>query len=155
MASDIIYDIPTALSTDGVWLSWYAEVKKAVGKHQAVVLFKKAWNKRGIKADGTASLANTPNLRSEMEKEGVTVAGTGFFSDLGDLGSSVGDGIGDFFTGIKWITIISSVVILGVIGYAIYKAIQNPKGTAKLVASVTPAGRAATVAKAVAKGGGK
>ena len=84
-----------------------------------------------------------------MKKKGVEVEATTLES-LGVGFEGIGDFIGGIFSDLKWFFIITGVGGAALIGFLVYKAAKNPKQTAQIVGSVTPAGRAVKVGSAVA-----
>lgn len=100
MSKEAIRNLPNQNSSDNVWIAWYDALKKHFGKKKANALFSENWSAKG----GNSSSANTTNLRSYMEKNGLEISG-GFFGEAKDKAFDVADFFGDYFTAGKWIAI--------------------------------------------------
>lgn len=111
--------IPTSLSTDKQWISFYDSLKDSLGRKDAVIVFGEFWSKRG----GNIS-ANTSFFRNEMQDRGITINPDGFMNKVAELTDDVTDMVGDLFSIGKMTMIIGisiSALLLIVILYRISK----------------------------------
>lgn len=114
--------LPTKLSSDNEWLSWYKDLRKSVGTAKANRLFAMQWNAQ----DGYNSSANTNNFREEMKGYGIEV-GTNALGELTDFGSKSLDYFGDFFTTGKWLGLGLLTITVVSIGGLIYQIAFSSK----------------------------
>lgn len=122
MAYDIIRNIPTNSSDDKVWLSWYSELKKVFGKKKAKALFSQNWDAQL----GQGSIANTTNLRAELEKDGIDISG-GFFGETLDKTIDVGNFFGDYFTVGKYLGMGLAGIVVFSVGALVFQIATNSK----------------------------
>lgn len=110
--------VPTASSKSENWIQWHKDLKKMFGKKKANSLWLFAWAKRG----GVNSSANTSDLRSYMEGQGVNITTT----TLNDITDTIGDVLG-FSFGVGKIVIIGTLSVVGLILIGILvKLFRNP-----------------------------
>lgn len=121
MDTTALLNIPTKTSSDGEWLEWYKLMKSSFGKKTARIRFVNAWNKRG----GKDSTANTNNLRTEMEKDGVVIE-SGVIGTITDFGVDVVDGISDAFSIGKYATITIGVILVAGLAMIVYGIAKQP-----------------------------
>lgn len=117
--------IPAKDSTSTSWIAWYKALKGSLGKADANIMFKKAWDLRG------SDDANNDELRSYMKSEGVTIEK--------DLTESVIDVITSPLDFLKWGSDIGKTLIWGaiifvflvmaVVIYFLFNASKNPGQT--------------------------
>ena len=117
--------IPTKQSSSTSWIAWYKSLKSSLGRDDANVVFKKAWDLRGNDD------ANNDELRSYMKEQGVTI-------EI-DLTESIIDVVTSPFAFLKWGadigktliwgSIIFCFLLMGVVVYFLFNASKNPGQT--------------------------
>jgi hypothetical protein len=106
----VIESIPSKTSSAAIWKEFHVQLKDNYGKKQANAVFSKSWELRG----GKGANGNTNELRTYLEKQGITIDKDGFAS-IFDSVTDVFDFFDDFLIAGKWISIgLASVVALGV-----------------------------------------
>jgi hypothetical protein len=136
--ADVVANMPQYNSKAENWISWHKDLKSNFGKKIANGLWLKAWRIRG------GSDQNTSELRSYMEKQGVKIDKS-VFNSVTDAGIGFIDGVGNFLQMGATASLVMGIVVVGGLGYIIYKAMKNPDGTKNLVMMATPQGRAVSM----------
>jgi hypothetical protein len=130
----VLKNIPTKTSADSVWLGWYKELKKSIGRKNANSIFLKAWQTRG------SSAANTHMLREELSSSGLTLATDNALSDIRDFAG----GVGDFFEGVlnigKYAGIAILVIVIGGAAMIVYNVGKKPIESAKALGNLRTGG---------------
>lgn len=117
---DPVENIPTPASTQEEWISWYKTLKSNFGKQNANALWIKGWKKYG-----GSPAANTNDLRTYMEKQGIKIDKDAYQSVL-----DAGVGLVDFVGMAKYVAIGLGVIIIGGLGLAIFNIARDPGRTA-------------------------
>lgn len=118
MASTID-NIPHEDSTDNHWIEWHKALKSRYGKSDANLLFLQAWEERG------EDYANTYQLRTYLESQGMEIDGTNIFSGISDGMKNTWGSLNNGFSGIGSAAMIGVVVVIAIIGFVTYTAIKN------------------------------
>jgi|688.fasta_scaffold18419_9 hypothetical protein len=143
--ADVVSGMPQYSSQGENWIQWHKDLKSNFGKKIANSLWLKAWRIRGN------STSNTPDLRSYMTKQGVTISKSAWDSVV-DTGIGVTDAIGSIFQMSATASILIGVVVVGGLGYVIYKIMKDPSKASTVIALATPQGRALSMANSVSGG---
>lgn len=123
----VISSMPGYNSPAENWIQWHRDLKSNFGKKIANGLWLKAWRIRGT------SSANTNDLRTYMEKQGVKIDSSAW-DKVVDLGADITDAFGDIFQVTKYLGIAIGVIIVGGLGIAIYNIAKRPAESAGLAA---------------------
>ena len=117
--------IPSKESSSTSWITWHKALKSAIGKDDANVLFKKAWDQRGTDD------ANDEELRAYLAKQGITID-KDFTEAVIDVVTSPLDLL-SFGKDIGKVMIYGSIVfvflIMAVIIYFLFNVSKNPGET--------------------------
>ena len=120
--------IPTKQSSDANWIEWHKSLRQNFGRKSANQIWAYAWDKRKTIA------ANTSDLRSYMEKQGVSIdGGLGLLSDAADFTSGVGDYFENVFQMSKYAGYAIGVIVIGGLGMVVYNLAKDP---AKSIATI-------------------
>ena len=101
------------------WIQWHKDLKSNFGKKVANSLWVKAWKIRGN------SSANTNELRSYMEKQGIKFDKSAWDSVV-DAGADITDAFGTAFQVTKYVGIGLAVIVVGGLGMIVYNLAKNP-----------------------------
>ena len=129
-------NVPSKRSTAAEWINWHKALKSNFGKKVANDLFLKAWRVRG----GKGSDANTNELRSYLEKNGIVID-RNLVASITDTAYDLGDSIADTFKIGKYATIVIGVIVVGSVGLLLFNIARQPIAAAGAAAKLTPAGR--------------
>jgi hypothetical protein len=131
----VIESIPSKTSSSALWKEFHVELKDNYGKKQANAIFVKAWELRG----GIDASANTNELRTYLEKQGITIDKNGLASIVDGITGAF-DFFDDFLIAGKWIGIgLVSVVALGV-GILVINIAMKPIEAANAAAKLRTGG---------------
>lgn len=129
-----VNNIPDTQSTGDQWMLWHKALRKNYGVATANFLFLEAWKARGC--SGITCSASTQELREYLSDQGITIS-SGIFEYYVDKM----DEMEDFFTSALNVGLYAGIAIvvfiLLIVGYIIYKILNNDKltGAAISVAS--------------------
>jgi hypothetical protein len=101
------------------WIQFHKDLDSNFGKKIANSLWIKAWKIRGI------SSANTNELRSYMEKQGVKIDKSSWDS-LVDAGDNVTDAFGTAFQVTKFVGIGIAVIVVGGLAMIVFNLAKSP-----------------------------
>jgi len=116
MAYENIKQVPTNSSSDKVWMTWYDDLKKTLGKKKANSLFSSNWDAQ----DGDGSNANSSDLRGHLKKNGIDISG-GVLGEAKDKLFSVADFFGDYITVGKWLGLGLGTVVVVSVGALVFQ----------------------------------
>jgi hypothetical protein len=142
--ADVVSGMPNYKSEGENWIQWHKDLKSNFGKKIANSLWLKAWRVRGN------SNANTPDLRSYMEKQGIKIKKSAWDSVV-DTGIGITDAIGDVFQMGAGFSVVLGIIVVGGIGYVVYKLLKDPSKASNIIAVATPQGRAISMAGGLKK----
>lgn len=127
VGSNITLNVPNKESSDSIWIQFHKDLKSSVGAKNAQSVWVHAWTIRG------SSAANTGTLRDYLNSEGISLSPSGVLGQLLDTTNSLLSGIGDIFSGGKYVAyaVVGIVVLgLGLLVYNVAKAPAESLGTA-------------------------
>jgi hypothetical protein len=117
--ADVVNSIPSYNAKFEEWIQWHKDLKSNFGKKIANSLWMKAWKIRGN------SSANTNELRSYMEKQGIKFDKSAWDSVV-DAGDTVTDAFGTAFQVTKFVGIGLAVIVVGGLGMIVFNLAKNP-----------------------------
>lgn len=117
--ADVVGTIPSYNGKFEEWIQWHKDLKSNFGKKVANSLWVKAWKIRGN------SSANTNELRSYMEKQGIKFDKSAWDSVV-DAGADITDAFGTAFQVTKYVGIGLAVIVVGGLGMIVYNLAKNP-----------------------------
>ena len=117
--ADVVNSIPSYNSNFEEWIQWHKNLKSNFGKKIANDLWIKAWKIRG------KSSANTNELRSYMEKQGIKFDKSAWDSVV-DAGDNITDAFGTAFQVTKFVGIGLAVIVVGGIGMIVFNLAKSP-----------------------------
>ena len=130
MSREIIRNLPSANSSDLVWMGWYDALKKQFGKKKANGLFASAWDSQ--LANG--SNANTTTLRQHLDISG------GFWGEAKDKAFDAGNFLGDYLVMGKYLGIGIGVIVVGGLGLLVYNVARNPEKAVRVGSAIATRG---------------
>ena len=117
--ADVVNSIPSYNAKFEEWIQWHKDLKSNFGKKIANSLWMKAWKIRGN------SSANTNELRSYMEKQGIKFDKSAWDSVV-DAGDNITDAFGTAFQVTKFVGIGLAVIVVGGIGMIVFNLAKDP-----------------------------
>jgi hypothetical protein len=116
--------VPTRSSSGDDWIQWHKDLKRFFGKKDANTIWSAAWDKR------ESSSANTRELRSYMERQGIDIDTSGFLKGT-DSALDFMDFIGNIFKVSGIVGLVVVIAILSIIGVALFNVAKNPEAVGK------------------------
>jgi len=117
--ADVVNSIPSYNAKFEEWIQWHKDLKSNFGKKIANSLWMKAWKIRGN------SSANTNELRSYMEKQGIKFDKSAWDSVV-DMGDNITDAFGTAFQVTKFVGIGLAVIVVGGVGMIVFNLAKSP-----------------------------
>ena len=117
--ADVVNSIPSYNAKFEEWIQWHKDLKSNFGKKIANSLWMKAWKIRGN------SSANTNELRSYMEKQGIKFDKSAWDSVV-DAGDNITDAFGTAFQVTKFVGIGLAVIVVGGLGMIVFNLAKSP-----------------------------
>ncbi|EDP96537.1 hypothetical protein U8527_10505 [Kordia algicida OT-1] len=135
---DQVFLIPEAEDTCDFWTSYYRQLKKKLGKHNAKMIWLVTW-----KSNGSTFCSTSPTFNKWLKTNDLNVSNmaTRTIADLSGIGGSI-LGFGKNMTKILSLGI-PILLIVVLIGIVIMLRNSTKNATIKDLAMLTPAGQAA------------
>lgn len=132
MRQDPSKAIPTSADTGEVWVNWHKNLRQWFDKQESNSHWLRFWNQRA----GAGSSADTHDVRSYMERQGVDLTTT-FSGSLADGWFGITDWFGDTFNWMRGIIIGGVIVGIALIAFYIYTNTVKGKTAAEMTAGMS------------------
>lgn len=146
MRTDPSKHIPTSDSTAEQWVTWHRSLKKWFSKNEANEHWLRFWNQRA----GAGSGADTHDLRSYMESQGVNITTT-VWGDVTDGTMNVVEWGAETFTWARGLIIGGVIVGMGLIAFYVIYSTTKGRTAGEMATDVATIGRGKRLRKMAGK----